>query len=1060
MLGVKAAGKAVNGKGRDAGKEGVPEAASSGSSGDASSTKMGGAGQTGASNASNTSNVSNASNASNVSNASSVSVGGKGVTGPVPTPQGGKPVPQVVPHGATVASGAPTSASGQASRGHLQQQGKAGGAKAHSQAHGQGNHHGEHKPHHRPQPGIGMQVPVQYAPTQQFPVNMPQYMQPQYMQTGGGYPGAPYFYPGGFRQQPGNYYVAPMGVSGVAGGVNVGSLPDHSHVGSPGVGMTVGAGGVAKPTPPKVTPPPVREKKILRIEDPNTHVALDLKEISKTTKKEDVEKASSVGDEKESSGSGPASEAKDDAGSSRVSEEQSSVPASDSTVMAAAEAAPVTAEAAPVAAPAEAPPAPPAPPGPNVEEPPMVFAKKEAFRADGTRKMTYSREELLSYKAANTSLPPHIETATLSALFNLKRDDSSGSKDNWNDRSRRNPPPPPRRQNSRQNSRGGPDSDSWDRRRAPPGALRHQSSRDLPALHKSATAYKVGQTTSADPEEELAQKALKALLNKITPDNFLKITEQIVAKINERKKAKTLMGFINQIFDKALAESTFAELYADLVSKLIPALPDLTDDEDNVVNFRRALLNKCQEEFDYGVCAMKAVAEREKHKDEGVTDQDKEDIQREQTARKRMLGNIIFVGQLYRFGVLIEAVMHTCVRQLLEETVDPRPEDIEVLCRLMSTVGRPMDASTREIKGKDGQIIKTSDMMEVYFRRIEMLSSSDKLDMRHRFMLKDLLDLRKSGWKERRKSEGPKKISDIHKDASKDARMKRTDSTMSRSKSGAMRREKSSRNFDRVDAPPRTFSKNRIHDQPNLRPQTSIRRSPSSGAAMNDRFERQERPERQERSERSGASASESGSSEAVKPLSEEELTRKVKTILEELYTNKDESEAVKELKDLSAPGDATIKQAVITSMDMKAFDADLLSKVLIAFDKADAAAYDSAANKILAELADLVVDVPMATKNCGRIFADLVVAGKLNLSSVLKHAATADLEPPPEGEDTMLVDGGDALKLTREILVQVTAAKEDGESVSVTKDTISALIPKMDRSDEAAEALLKEFGL
>ena len=32
-----------------------------------------------------------------------------------------------------------------------------------------------------------------------------------------------------------------------------------------------------------------------------------------------------------------------------------------------------------------------------------------------------------------------------------------------------------------------------------------------------------------------------------------------------------------------------------------------------------------------------------------------------------MLGNIIFVGQLYRFGVLIEAVMHSCIKQLLEE---------------------------------------------------------------------------------------------------------------------------------------------------------------------------------------------------------------------------------------------------------------------------------------------------------------------------------------------------------------------------------------------------------
>lgn len=36
-------------------------------------------------------------------------------------------------------------------------------------------------------------------------------------------------------------------------------------------------------------------------------------------------------------------------------------------------------------------------------------------------------------------------------------------------------------------------------------------------------------------------------------------------------------------------------------------------------------------------------------------------------ARKRMLGNIIFVGQLYRQGVLTEQVMTQCIQQLLEE---------------------------------------------------------------------------------------------------------------------------------------------------------------------------------------------------------------------------------------------------------------------------------------------------------------------------------------------------------------------------------------------------------
>jgi hypothetical protein len=41
---------------------------------------------------------------------------------------------------------------------------------------------------------------------------------------------------------------------------------------------------------------------------------------------------------------------------------------------------------------------------------------------------------------------------------------------------------------------------------------------------------------------------------------------QIVEVINERKLAQTLSGFIDQIFDKALTETHFAELYADLVA--------------------------------------------------------------------------------------------------------------------------------------------------------------------------------------------------------------------------------------------------------------------------------------------------------------------------------------------------------------------------------------------------------------------------------------------------------------------------------------------------------------
>ena len=52
-----------------------------------------------------------------------------------------------------------------------------------------------------------------------------------------------------------------------------------------------------------------------------------------------------------------------------------------------------------------------------------------------------------------------------------------------------------------------------------------------------------------------------------------------------------------QIFDKALVETTFTELYAELCSKLNASLPEFEDpesDEGKKITLRRLLLNKCQ----------------------------------------------------------------------------------------------------------------------------------------------------------------------------------------------------------------------------------------------------------------------------------------------------------------------------------------------------------------------------------------------------------------------------------------------------------------------------------
>lgn len=207
-------------------------------------------------------------------------------------------------------------------------------------------------------------------------------------------------------------------------------------------------------------------------------------------------------------------------------------------------------------------------------------------REEKPKRKKYTNEFMLSIRHRCTKLPPNTETATLSALLQSEerpRPPPGAPERDW--KSNRMPPGPgvggPSMRGGRQSSRKmatGVDADVWERGRAlpplpgqfggrgPPPGIRLTSG-PLPALHKTDSAYRVGRTATDDPDEEKAQKSLKSMLNKITPQNFEKITSQIVDKINERKKAKTLQGFIDQIFDKALIETTFSELYANLVAR-------------------------------------------------------------------------------------------------------------------------------------------------------------------------------------------------------------------------------------------------------------------------------------------------------------------------------------------------------------------------------------------------------------------------------------------------------------------------------------------------------------
>ncbi|XAR54216.1 hypothetical protein NMG60_11029250 [Bertholletia excelsa] len=296
--------------------------------------------------------------------------------------------------------------------------------------------------------------------------------------------------------------------------------------------------------------------------------------------------------------------------------------------------------------------------------------------------------------------------------------------------------------------RNTPDSDRWQRATGYQKGLIPSPQTPSQIMHKAEKKYEVGKVTD---EEEAKQRQIKSILNKLTPQNFEKLFEQV--KAVNIDNAETLSGVISQIFDKALMEPTFCEMYANFCFHLAGELPDFNEDNEKVT-FKRLLLNKCQEEFERG---EREQAEADRDEQEGEIKQTEEEREEKRIkARRRMLGNIRLIGELYKKRMLTERIMHECIKKMLGERQTPDEEDIEALCKLMSTIGEIIDHS------------RAKEHMDAYFDRMSNLSNNMELSSRVRFMLKDAIDLRKNKWQQRRKVEGPKKIEEVHRDAAQE----------------------------------------------------------------------------------------------------------------------------------------------------------------------------------------------------------------------------------------------------------------------------------------------------
>uniref|UniRef100_A0A3P8XJF7 Eukaryotic translation initiation factor 4 gamma, 1a n=1 Tax=Esox lucius TaxID=8010 RepID=A0A3P8XJF7_ESOLU len=279
-----------------------------------------------------------------------------------------------------------------------------------------------------------------------------------------------------------------------------------------------------------------------------------------------------------------------------------------------------------------------------------------------------------------------------------------------------------------------------------------------PGVKKAVARGREGDDESDDPEivktQELFRR-VRSILNKLTPQMFQQLMKQVTELTIDTEER--LKGVIDLIFEKAISEPNFSVAYANMCRCLTALKVPTTDKPGVTVNFRKLLLNRCQKEFekdqDDDVIFEAKQKEMEAEEKAGL----KADLEEARDkARRRSLGNIKFIGELFKLKMLTEAIMHDCIVKLLKNHDE---ESLECLCRLLSTIGKDLDFE------------KAKPRMDQYFAQMDKIIKEKKTSSRIRFMLQDVIDLRRSGWVPRRGEQGPKTIDQIHKEAELEEQM-------------------------------------------------------------------------------------------------------------------------------------------------------------------------------------------------------------------------------------------------------------------------------------------------
>ncbi|CAG9311371.1 unnamed protein product [Blepharisma stoltei] len=204
---------------------------------------------------------------------------------------------------------------------------------------------------------------------------------------------------------------------------------------------------------------------------------------------------------------------------------------------------------------------------------------------------------------------------------------------------------------------------------------------------------------------EKSARRIRLILNKLSPENLEKLGNSLVEDFEYNYEL--LQELVKFIFERATAQS-FAAMYASLCGYLTKKFK--AEDPDLSRGFKVKLVEKCRECF---------YKEDEPQQGDALMDA-------EYKRRRRLIGNIKFIGLLFKQRMIKTDIMFECFDVLIKpETLSD--ETIETCCHLFKECSNLLAAR---------QVEKLNE----YFEKIAELTNNARLSKRICFMIQDIVE--------------------------------------------------------------------------------------------------------------------------------------------------------------------------------------------------------------------------------------------------------------------------------------------------------------------------------